>query len=268
MAEAGNINEDLGGENTEQVETTVDPFVERAKEMGWRPKEEFQGDEVDFVDAKEFVQRTPLFEKIESQNKVIKNLTKSFEALKGHHTKVREMEYQRALASLKQERQNAINEADGTRFEVADSKIKEVEQQYQELQTEAAQNTSAPDPAEFVAWQKRNEWYGKDTEMREYADIIGTQLARQGNMSPGEVLQEVTRKVKTTFSHKFVNPNKASAPDVGVSGGRSGNASSAAERFELTDFERQVMNTLVRDKTMTKEQYIAELKALDKAGKR
>lgn len=244
------------------------PFVTRAKEMGWKPIEDFQGDETDFVDAKEFVQRAPLFEKIESQNKLIKNLTKSFDALKGHHTKVREMEYQRALAALKAERENAIDDGNGKKFEAVDTRIRQVEQEYRELKTEAVQDTPAPDPAEFVAWQARNDWYSKDTEMRDYADTIGVKLQREGNLTPGEILTEVTKKVRSVFSHKFVNPNKANAPDVGTPAGRGGKGSDASERFELSDFERQVMNTLVRDKTMTKEQYIAELKALDKAGRR
>ena len=44
----------------EQAQHTPDPIETRALEMGWRPKEEFDGNEEDFIDAKEFVRRKPL----------------------------------------------------------------------------------------------------------------------------------------------------------------------------------------------------------------
>jgi cytochrome c556 len=56
----------------------------RALEMGWRPKEEFEGSEDDFIDAKEFVRRKPLFEKIEHQSKELKQIKQALEACKGH----------------------------------------------------------------------------------------------------------------------------------------------------------------------------------------
>lgn len=261
------INDSDSSEQIENTQVVDDPFVTKAKEMGWRPKDDFQGEDTDFVDAKEFVQRAPLFDKIESQNKTIKNLTKSFDMLKGHYTKVREMEFERALGALKADREAAVSDADGRKFEVVDKQIKRVEKEFEQLQ---ADNTAVdtPDPAEFHAWQARNEWYTKDEELREYADTIGTRMANKG-LAPAEVLAEVTRKVKGMFPHKFVNKNKQDAPDVGLSSGRGGKSSNASERFELSDFENQVMKTLLRDGTFkTKEEYISQLKALDQAGKR
>jgi hypothetical protein len=94
--------------------------------------------------------------------------------------------------------------------------------------------------------------------MRLLADAYGSKLARDG-MSPPEVLEAVAKKVKAEFPHKFVNANKANAPDVGVS---SGNGRSSPDRVELSDVERKIMNTLVSSGQMTKEQYIKDLKAI------
>lgn len=60
--------------NVEGVEQVVEkpapaPYEAKALEMGWRPKEEWDGPEEDFIDAKEYVRRKSLFEKIEHQNK-------------------------------------------------------------------------------------------------------------------------------------------------------------------------------------------------------
>jgi hypothetical protein len=248
--------ENVDASSDEQIE--VSPIEQRARDMGWRPKEEFLGEEDDFVDAKEFVQRKPLFEKIESQSKQIKNVQKALDALQTHYTSVRETEYKRALEALKDQRKEAISNADGDRYEAVDTQIKQVESQFAEIKKEERQNTQN-DPTEFVSWKAKNDWYEKDETMRVFADAYGVRLAKDG-LAPNEVLQAVSKKVRAEFSHKFVNPNKKDAPDVGVSGGPQ--RASSSERYELSDTERTIMNTLVRSGTMTKEQYIADLKKI------
>ena len=88
-----------GGENTEVKQ--LSPIEEKALEMGWRPQEEWDGEPEDFIDAKEFVRRQPLFDKIEQTTKALKDLKKGHEALIQHHLKVKETEYNRALETLK-----------------------------------------------------------------------------------------------------------------------------------------------------------------------
>lgn len=53
-----------------------------AMDMGWRPKSEFNGDEDDFIDAKEFVRRKPLFDKIDSTTRELSNLRRHSMLLK------------------------------------------------------------------------------------------------------------------------------------------------------------------------------------------
>lgn len=242
----------------DQIESEVSPVETRARELGWRPKDEFSGDDDNFVDAKEFVARQPLFEKIEHQSREIKQVKKALNALNSHYTQVREVEYQRALAALQASKAEAINEADGQRAVAIDAQIDKAKNDFQRIRQEETAPT-ANDPAEFVSWKAKNAWYEKDDTMRDVADAYGARLAREG-MSPPDVLEAVVKKVKAEFPHKFVNTNKASAPDVGVSTG-NGRASST-ERVELSDVERKIMNTLVNSGQMTKEQYIKDLKAI------
>jgi hypothetical protein len=233
------------------------PIEVKARELGWRPREEFSGDEDSFVDAKEFVARQPLFEKIEHQSRELKNVKKALDALQNHHSRVAESEYKRALATLEAKKAEAIDNADGQTAIKIERQIAQAEQEFRQLNQEA--QTPKNDPEEFVSWKAKNSWYDKDESMRIFADAYGTKLAK-GGMSPPEVLDAVSKKIKAEFPHKFVNPNKANAPDVGVSGAQS--RSSSSDKFELTETERSVMNTLVRSGTMTKEQYITEIKKL------
>src|SRR3990172_13012748 len=69
---------------------------QRAMSMGWRPKDEWRGDEVDFIEAGEFVRRKPLFDKIDSTNKRLRDVEQSLNQLAHHHAQVKETEFQRA----------------------------------------------------------------------------------------------------------------------------------------------------------------------------
>lgn len=232
----------------------------QALEMGWRPKEEFEGEEDDFIDAKEFVRRKPLFDRLDQQGKQLKTLNKTLDQLKEHYTKVRENEYKRALAELKSARQQAITDNDGARFEVVDDRIKQVEKEAAVVLAEAkAEPDNRPDPAELEGWMGRNTWYNKDDAMTAYADRVGNKYHDKvvaGELTPYQVLQRVEAEVKKEFAHKFRNPNKDTAPNI--SEGKQ--TSSKAESFQLDDQERKIMENFVRQKIMTKEEYIRDLK--------
>lgn len=250
-------------EEGKQEETKQsDPFETKALEMGWRPKEEFDGAEEDFIDAKEFVRRKPLFDRLEQQGRQLKDVNKTLEQLKGHYSKVRETEFNRALAELKAARKQAITDSDGDRFDLIDDRIKEVEKEAKQVIEDSKALTNAPDPAEFTQWMGKNTWYQKDEAMTAFADRIGLRLKNsvdQGELTAFQVLQKVERAVRAEFPHKFRNPNKDVAPDVGQS---KQQPSKKSDSFLMDETERKVMDNFVRQGIMTKEQYISDLRKL------
>jgi hypothetical protein len=252
---AGDAPEQTQVETPQHTETEL-----KAMEMGWRPKDEFSGNDDEFIDAKEFVRRAPLFDKIEQQGRQLKNTIKALESFKQHYTKVKEVEYERALTTLKAQRKEAMVEGDPDRFEQLDEQIKGVEKEADQIR--AAHDTplvreEAPVAPEWKNFQARNKWYDTVGYMREYADEVGKDLHKRG-MSPAEVLKAVEAAVRKEFPQKFTNPNKASAPDV--EGSSTPAKRGSTEKFELNDVERQIMNNLVRAKVLTKEEYINDLK--------
>ncbi len=238
------------------------PMEQKAMEMGWRPKDEFHGDEDDFIDAKEFVRRQPLFEKIEAQNKQIKNVTKALETFKQHYTKVEQAAVERALTMLKTQRKEALSDGDGDRFELLDDEIKKAEAKV--LEIEQVKNQPLVEETvvhpDWQAFQSRNPWYNSTGYMRKFADDFGTNLASQG-LAPADVLKQVEQAVRKEFPHKFTNPNKEHAPSVEQSRGAGKTAGKETDSF-MNDQERKVMNDLVRSGLLTKEKYIADLKAV------
>ena len=252
-------------EDTPDTEQSAErPEIEiRAMHMGWRPKEEFDGEEDDFIDAKEFVRRQPLFDKIETQNKQIKAVSKALEALKGHYTKVEQAAVEKAILQMKSARKDALSNGDGDRFELLDDEIKKAETQLTEIQKvqETPLVEEPVDHPEWRAFQSRNPWYNTTGYMRKYADEVGAMLAQKG-MSPVEVLKEVEKAVRKEFPNKFVNPNKESAPDVDTSRKVPTKPRGVGDENKLSDNQKKIMNDLVRQGVLTKEQYIADLKAI------
>ena len=69
-------------------ETNIDPYESQAREQGWKPKEEYEGDPNKWRPAKEFVERGELFTKIDSMGKELKETRKALKMLQDHHSNV------------------------------------------------------------------------------------------------------------------------------------------------------------------------------------
>lgn len=241
-------------------EVTVSKVHEEALSQGWVPKDEFEGDEERWVDAPEFVRRGELFRKIESQSKELKDVKRALNELAKHNSKVREVEYARAVDALKQQKKTALSEGDADRVVEIDDQLDLVKDQQKQLQTQKLQEVKEEvlNP-ELTAWIGKNGWYETDKKMRAYADTIGVQLHQDG-LSPTQVLREVEKEVRERFKEKFRNPNRDKPGAVeGVSA--RANRSSAAE-MELSDVEKTIMKTLVDGGHLTKEEYLKQLAAV------
>ena len=223
------------------------PIEDRARELGWVPKEEYHGDETNWLDAGEFVRRQPLFEKIERQNRELKEIKKTLNEFAKHHQNVREAEYKRALKDLQEAKIAAFEEGDARAIVEIDEQIKVTEKAAEQFEKEQAQQAKQEAQAihpEFEAWTNRNPWYLKDEAMRVYADTVGRQVAmsKQG-ITPAEVLKEVEKAVRSNFPTVFKNPAREK-PGAVETGSRGNNSKGSG--YVPNDFERRVAEKFVR----------------------
>ena len=239
-----------------EVEHT--PTELKAIESGWVPKEDFQGDEHKWVEAGEFLRRGELFKKIEDQGKQLKDVRSALNEMKKLNSQIQEVEYKRALDTLKAQKKAALEDGDADAVIAADDRIDMVKEQQKEMQRQSpvAQSDEGSEHPEFVAWTEQNNWYKSSTPMKAFADALGQELARAGN-SPSEVLKKVAIEVRKEFPNKFRNPNQDKA---GTVEGGSGRGVSSSTRFTLSDEERTIMNKFVRQNVMTEKEYIEQLK--------
>lgn len=246
-------------ETGQEAAPEVNETENQARAQGWVPKDEWQG-EGKWRDAEAFLDRGELFQKIDAQRREVRELRKTQEAFNSHLKTVRDAEYKRALQTLRAEKKEALVDGDADAVIAADEKLIALNAEItRAAQTEKQVPQSTEAPAEFVAWQARNSWYNETNRaMKAFADVEGLKLANSG-MNPSEVLKEIEAQVRREFPEKFTNPNR-SKPGA-VEGGTAKPAGGKGESYPLSDDERHVMNRLVKSGTLTKEDYIRDLKA-------
>lgn len=240
-----------------QNEHKVSSIETVAREQGWKPIEEFDGDKSKWVSAETFVAKGELIAKIESLGKKLKDSDKAIKMLTEHHQKVKESEFKRAVEYLKAQKKQAYETGDVDKIIEIDDKIAEVKET-QKAQI-AAESVTTPDVhPSFQKWQDENKWYTTDTEMRADADAFGNAYAANNpDKTPEQVLEYVSTKIKKVYKDKFENPNRSKASAVEGGGNRQ---ETGSESFALSEDERRVMRTFVRTGVMSEKEYIAELK--------
>jgi hypothetical protein len=230
-----------------------------AIEQGWVPEDQWDG-RGKWRSAEDFLERGEIFSKMDSHKRRADRLEQTVEDMKKHLHKIRDIEFKRAMDHLKAQKRDALTEGDADRVMQIDEAIEQTRAEAHKAAFESQQQRqeAEPDPY-FTSWANRNSWYNTERAMKLYADEVGAKLSNAGERDPKKILQEVERQVKKEFSHKFNNPNRERASTV--EGGNSKGNRSTKESFQLSAEETQVMNRFVKAGVMSKEQYIAEIKA-------
>jgi hypothetical protein len=249
---------------TEEVKQEVEasPAELQAREQGWVPKDEYQGEEHKWVDAGEFLRRGELFKKIEDQSKQLKDVKKALADMAKLNADIREHEYGRALAALKEQKKTALADGDADALIDIDEKIAAVREEQRELKAAPTPQVGDSGEAhpEFQQWVAQNQWYATNAPMKAFADRLGQELQASGN-SPSEVLRKVAQAVREEFPKRFHNPNRDKPGGVESSGVKSG--VKTKDNFQLTDDERRTMQRFIRSGApITEAEYIEQLKKM------
>lgn len=252
------------GTTDQQVETPQFSAVEeQAIEMGWRPKEEWQGSPEDFIDAKNFVRNKSLFDKIDHLSKRVKDQDKALNMLKEHHAKVEEATRQQVIVELKKAKRSALDEGDADKVIEIDDEIAK-QRALEAFEKSKVKTQPEGLHPEFVSWVETNSWYAQDPSLRQEADTLGIGFQKINEQAgtpkePKEVLEYVAKQIKKLYPEKFKNPNRSTPTMVeGASTTRQKKAD--LDDFQLSEEETRVMKTFVRNGIMSAEDYKKELK--------
>lgn len=276
--------ENTGGvpNNTE----TAPEVIREAESQGWVPKEKYRGNEADWVDAETFVKRGREILPILRKNN--ENLLKDLNATKQQLQEFREaaeefkkfqkqtferkvQEYESRIQEIKESRAQAISDGDGQKVNALDDALDQAKEELKEAKADAKEAAKAPvePPAESTqqldpslqTWLDGNKWFGTDKRMTAIANGLGETLRLENPSLKGQAfLDKLDEVLAEEFPNKFGKQQEQSpASRVESGAGRQSRGSSSAKTYDsLPPDAKAACDRFVKQKLMTKEQYVAD----------
>jgi len=237
----------MSEETLEKEEVELTEIEQEAAADGWNPdKEKVEADGKEWVSAEEYVKRGSFFKKINEQGKVINELKSTIDKINEHNAKVAQREreklvkeYEERISRLEDEKLQALEDGDHR-------KVVEIDKQLREKPPEEEKSGNPEYDREFANFRTENSWYESDTEMRQYADIVGLGYYNVNpTATPKQIFDHIKSEAKARFPNKFENENrkKPSAVDGGTprapkKGGEGVSSLTADEKMVYDNFER------------------------------
>lgn len=225
----------------------------RAREMGWRPQEEFKGDPERWVDAETFVKRGEevlplvkaenrrLHEQTSTLQAEIKSLKAAVEEQRKSMSDLVEFTQAQLAEKLAEQKRDLTAKLRAAKREDDDRAIEEIEEQLEENAEARAKlkekPAAAPPPAapqrieetaEYRAWIAKNPWFGgtsrADQAKTAAAERFGLEAAKAGKTHQAffdhvdEAMAEVYPPARRT------DPTEDGRPNAGGGSGGKGDA--------------------------------------------
>lgn len=238
-----------------------DPATEaRARKLGWVPKEEWGGDEADWVPAADFLARigsnpTMLAERIDDMERRVEE--KWIGTVNGLKTEIAETKkvlgdihrrfkgadrsaYDRTRERAEREMEEAVAEADTEKYRAAKARLDALgappepdpDPEPQPAPSKPNGGGQKSDPA-VDAWMTKNPWFNSDLMLTTIAVEISKVIGKeQPGLTVAQNLEEVTREIKARFPEKFENPRRSAPGAVGRPSGDRGGGGKKGLRLE------------------------------------
>lgn len=248
------MDEDIkAGEGTPEPkdEVKLSEDETRAVSLGWKPKEEWQGNPDDWVPAKWWLKYGDVEQRLLSAEQEAKHKEKVLGSMKNHYIRVKEDALAEIRDTIKRAKREATKNEDYARVAELDAEQEilenNVKQKFAEADTAAKKDIEAPSntpPPEFHEWNRRNPWYtlGSTDELSSEADSLAVIYMQKNPNAPyKEMLTVVEGKIKKLFPEKF----KAEEPPIMAvddGGGEAGtrNPKTSSKSTKLSEVEKEV----------------------------
>lgn len=293
IEEIPEVSQEAPQELSQEGQIEYSEVEKKAMEKGWRPDYEGEGK----VDAQTYLDRSPFFERINSQKKEIQAQKEALAALTEHFAQRRQEEINEALAQKEAERLALYKEGNveaGVQKEIEMRKLHEAAQKdpilskkLSQPQTQTNDEILASKPKEVQDFYNKykNDWFNGNTPenrvmvntANRISDTLMSNYAIQGiQVSMADHMREVERRMKSEFPQRFGNPNQSLPNAMGrsTSSGSTRPTQSSGQSLvsRMTDLQIKVakmVENVSRDKrtgkpSMTVEDYARKL---DREGK-
>lgn len=256
-------------------------YVERAVGLGWKPIEDFKGNQADWVDAREYIAREPLLKEVRDLKKHIKvqreRMDNDLAVISAQFTQMSDLAYKKAVSDLQAQRDLAIQEQDIQSVRKLDKEIDDAAAQHQKnvAQTRPQVRQQEVQNEEMAQWRTDNPWFDSDQELNDEAVAIGVgYAAKNPQKTQAQMLKHVEDRIKRIYPEKFESKRTPVEDNESRVEGRSttrplGRSKGKLNVSDLDDEERQIMNTLIKrnvlkgaaekNKRTQQEEFLAQL---------
>jgi len=271
----------MSEENVTSNEITDDVRHE-AESQGWVPKERYRGNEADWVDADTFVKRGREILPILRKNN--ENLIKDLQATKDQLKEFREaaeefkkfqresyerkaQEYEGQIREIKESRAQAISDGDGQKVNALDDALDQAKENFKEAKQSVRDVVSAKEPEptpeaidpNLQAWLDRNTWFGQDKRLTAVVNGVGESLRLELPLLKGQAfLDKLDEVLAEEFPNKFGKKQSPSSRVESGSGRQSRSGGNAQSYDNLPSEAKSACDRFVKQKLMTREQYVAD----------
>jgi hypothetical protein len=243
-----------------QEPPAIDPQIEaEARRGGWKPKDQWRGDQSGWVDAKTFVQRGREIlphvrahaAQLEQENAALKaaqaRTAQELETMREQVTGLTTFQSEMAEQQRKRIRAEILNEIQVARangdFSAEAVALDKLTRQPAPAPAPAKPVVTAPVttepvrpqiPPEMTAWVGANEWYQRDPVMQQAMNIVGAELRASGQLV-GMTLTEQLNATSRVVLQRYAPPPVNGGPRVEgsrPSGDGSGSRSMPTDGFE------------------------------------
>jgi hypothetical protein len=259
-----------------------------AKRLGWKPQDEFNGPKERWQDAEAFLKRAQeelpsARARLKFQDEFIRKMQTDLSAtqkaaadagsalkeLLERDNKREERGFSFARQQIEARMDQAAKDADWDTYTRAKADLADLDKlkpaakaPEKKPEDDKAPTQQQNDPV-VAAWLRDNAWFNTDAKLRRAATAYEAGLhVDEPNLLVAERLQKTTEEIKRLYPDKFENPARKQQSAVNSPTGQGVRQTQKKEKTvaDLPAEDRAVMDRLVRQKVLTKEQYLKDYK--------
>lgn len=268
------LDEEASDEDTEDEEESEEDDLtieQKARLMGWIPKEDYRKPPKTWVDAKEFVRRGQeelpvirdtvrrMTKSLADKEKEITELTSTFDAA----LEFMEKQHNKKLKAIEQQKIEAVELGDSEAYKALTQEEKELlddAPKFKKAEKPKQEGTLTEDErATMDAWAAKNQWFKSDKDLTvEMTAMFGVVEQTNPDLTLPEILAEAKKRVIRLHPDKFGNP-KRNIPGGAENGGGKRPAPKGARNYaSLPPDAKAICDQLVKRGTITKEEYVKD----------
>lgn len=270
------LDDDVGDVDYEADYGCSEEEFNEAVKQGWNP--DFQGKNP--RTAREYLDRTSFFKKIDAQNKNINQLKSQVQFFMDRAEAAEQTAREELKTDLKEARKDALRDEDYDRVQEIDDELLDIRDEERDAKNkkktdvdEEDDNVSEPSEG-YNEWLTENKWYDSaspaynkklhkiaDTIAKDYIDEYGEPEDEDESL---ELLDHVSKEIKTRYKEHFMNKKRQKPSSVeGDTKNNRRKKSTSKSKHSVGDLDPQeqviMRNMIAKGQIESEDAYLSQL---------